>query len=445
MANAKYCPKCGTPVKPTDKYCGKCGNHLQQLKPKPAPKPRKPMSKKSKIMLFGGLAVLLVLFGLYNIGKSRFSRENQVSAIITALKNPSEDLTPYVKIDDTRAVVNKDTLKSIQKYYEKRRQEANNLDSETNLNLIASGRKWLIYPKYVLKLDTYSPKVLSNHANSEIYLDGKKVGTVVKDGESYSQTLSHVIPGQHELMVKFKANGKNLTTERTVNIWSNESINLGIETISFTVQSVPNGTVYLNNKPVGKLNSDGIKVFKDYPTNTELNLYVASSFNKQRIRSQRVENLTSTIRNDEYSHYISNFDDLGSEEASTTVYEKDDQIFVTPIWKGMITEDEASDLLEASFGGPSSDDFVNGSSNKDYQALKKQADALDDDDNLDDFLVEVKIKRIRPAGDNYSSVDYAIVFHYEYGDNEKTVTHNYQNAIFYYEDDEQKLQLFGKE
>ena len=207
MANAKYCPKCGTPVKPTDKYSGKCGNHLQQLKPKPAPKPRKPMSKKSKVMLFSGLAVLIVLLGLYNLGKSRFSRENQVSAIIIALKNPSEDLTPYVKIDDTRAVVNKDTLKPIQKYYEKRRQEANNLDSESNLNLITSGRKLLFYPKYVLKLDTYSPKVLSNHANSEIYLDGKKVGTVVKDGESYSKTLSHVIPGQHELMVKFKANG----------------------------------------------------------------------------------------------------------------------------------------------------------------------------------------------------------------------------------------------
>lgn len=446
MAENKFCPNCGTAVKATDKFCPKCGNKLIVNKPAPVKqvKPRKPLPKKTKISLAVVAAVLLVLLGLYNWGKSEFSRQKQVDAIISAIKDPAKDLTPYVEIDDSKASVNTQKLKSIQSYYEKNKTQANMLASPTNTTIVASGHKWLFYPKYVLKLDTYSPKVISNHANSIIYLDGQKIGSMVKDGEGYSKTLSHVIPGEHKLTVQFEANGKTLTSKRTVDIWSNESINLGIETISFTVQSVPNGIVYLNNEKVGKLDAKGIKVFKDYPTNMELNLYVASTFNKQRIRSQRVENLTSTIRNEEYSSYP-DLDTLGSGEASDTVYEQDGEIYVTPIWAGMITEDDAQEILEDAFEDPLEEDFVGGLSNKDYQILKKQYDAWNDNDKLDDVSVEVKIKRIRPAGDNYSSVDYQLIYHYEYEDSEKTQTHNYENAIFHYEDDEQKLQLFGKE
>ncbi|UBH15344.1 TcaA second domain-containing protein [Macrococcus armenti] len=103
----KYCINCGNEIKPGQKVCTKCGTPVEQKQvnnevPKqqkpmpvhnssPAPAPRKPMSKKTKMMLISALAGLILLIGLYKIIESQYDPVSVANKVSDAVKDKNAD------------------------------------------------------------------------------------------------------------------------------------------------------------------------------------------------------------------------------------------------------------------------------------------------------------------------------------------------------------------
>ena len=132
-----------------------------------------------------------------------------------------------------------------------------------NAQLVQSGHYLLFFPKYMLKFHTYTPMVNTNHPNSTLSLNHKKVGSLTENSNSYSKKIGPVLPGQYHLLVNSKVSGRNLSVASTVNVWSNNDINMNIATKTFTVASVPNGKVYINDKFAGQLDKKGELRFRN--------------------------------------------------------------------------------------------------------------------------------------------------------------------------------------
>lgn len=101
------------------------------------------------------------------------------------------------------------------------------------------------------------PTINTNHPNTTLSLNHKKVGNLSKNSNSYSKKIGPILPGKYQLLVNSKVSGRNLSAASIVNVWSNKQINMNIATKTFTVASVPNGKVYINDKFAGKLDEKG--------------------------------------------------------------------------------------------------------------------------------------------------------------------------------------------
>lgn len=105
---------------------------------------------------------------------------------------------------------------------------------------------------------TYSPTVVTNHENSTIKMNGKNVGKLSASGDYYQKKLDPVIAGRYTFSVSANLSGKTISPSPVkLDLFSNHQVSLNITTGSFTVSSVPNGEVYINDKKVADLDHKG--------------------------------------------------------------------------------------------------------------------------------------------------------------------------------------------
>lgn len=141
-----FCAKCGAKNKAGDQYCANCGAKLikpsklkqpmQQTKPLRQAKPSKKRvdvkkSRHGKRAAVIGVVALLILAAGYGFGKSYYAKDKQIDRIISVLKDPSQDLSPYVKTDDSSFQLTKKSVRPLQTYYKENKTAANNLGSDT--------------------------------------------------------------------------------------------------------------------------------------------------------------------------------------------------------------------------------------------------------------------------------------------------------------------------
>lgn len=134
------CPNCGADLKKGAKFCQSCGYKLQSKNissenkstthtSQPIPsKPiqpqsvkrqnKKPMSKKNKIIysVIGALAILFICF--YAWGSNYYNRDNQISRIITSLKDPNQNAAQYISCDNSEVKITNQSVKPLQKYFQ---------------------------------------------------------------------------------------------------------------------------------------------------------------------------------------------------------------------------------------------------------------------------------------------------------------------------------------
>lgn len=105
---------------------------------------------------------------------------------------------------------------------------------------------------------TYSPTVVTSHENSTIKMNGKNVGKLSASGDYYQKKLDPVIAGRYTFSVSANLSGKTISPSPVkLDLFSNHQVSLNITTGSFTVSSVPNGEVYINDKKVADLDDKG--------------------------------------------------------------------------------------------------------------------------------------------------------------------------------------------
>lgn len=127
---------------------------------------------------------------------------------------------------------------------------------------------------------------LPNHESLQVTVNGEKIGELTAKGEdAYTKRLRLLFPGKYRLKVTTEVEDRKLSASSTVNINSNDTINLNISTETFTVKSVPNGVVYIDGQNAGSLDDSGALTLKDYPVTQNMSLYVAYQNGDNVVRS----------------------------------------------------------------------------------------------------------------------------------------------------------------
>ena len=418
----RFCPNCGQQVDSNLEFCPKCGQKLNEQRKATSTKPtskakRVHLSKQKKtlISVIGVLVLAFIIF--YAWGSSHFSEDKQVDQIIASLTDSKANVAQYLTTDNPKVAINYNTVKPLQAYYRNHKKVVesmkndfeNGAENSNGTKLVQSGHYLLIFPKYMLKFPTYTPEVKTNHPNSTLSLNHKKVGNLTEDSDIYSKKIEPVLPGQYHLLVNTKVAGRNLSAASTVNIWSNEDINMNIATKTFAVASVPNGKVYINNKFAGKLDKNGDLKFNEYPIAKNMTLYVTTSYKNKKLKSIEIDDLKTALNNavEKSSIFYPTYNIYMSKTDTESVYKNHGNYYVTPQWEGLATKKEAADTMKVALDDPDEDDFIGGKSNPDYAKAKKIYKSLIGNGTYVSD-VSVKIKSLLPAGKNYSTVDYEV-------------------------------------
>lgn len=459
-----YCAKCGAKNQANATFCANCGEKLvkpaqssqpsqpaqpvqqvQQVQPvKPAKTGKKradlKQARKWKKQILIAAAVLLVLLAGYGFGKAHYAKDKQIDEIVTRMKDPKKDLSPYVKTDDSSFQLTKKSVRPLQEYYKANQTKANNLGSEwkreddfddifkDSVSLGEDGHYFFLFPKYKLMVKTYSPTVVTNHKNSTIKMNGKNVGKLSASGDYYQKKLDPVIAGRYTFSVSANLSGKTISPSPVkLDLFSNHRVSLNITTGSFTVSSVPNGEVYINDKKVADLDDKGQASFKDYQITSGMSLYVKKSGIG---KSDTIYNFDQYVTTAADQANDDDYDDDDS-DSSDQIKAVNGNWVLTPSWPGLASSEDAEDLLQDIWDDNDSEDWVNGSNNTGYISIKKLHDNWDDSDSVANYSEVVNVLSTSPAGNGKTYVNYTVTHKLSYtGDKDDTsVTDTYQKGI----------------
>ena len=201
-------------------------------------------------------------------------------------------------------------------------------------------------------------------------VNGEKIGKLTAKGENaYTKRLGLIFPGKYRLKVTAEVEGRKLSASSTVNINSDDTINLNISTETFTVKSVPNGVVYVDGQNVGSLDDSGELTLKDYPVTKNMSLYVAYQNGDNLVQSNPVADLGSAFAEASEGYDTSDiyYSDLARDDSNDAVTTQDDGYLIQPKWAGLVGKSAAESLFDTNYNDPDPDRFVGGSSNSGYQ------------------------------------------------------------------------------
>lgn len=118
-----FCGECGSKLKKGDLFCGECGAKTEQVNDNnvvvsktnnSSSNPKKPMDKKTKIIIAVVAGVAILLFALYQLFGNMYSPKEVAKDYIEALinKNASK-LYSYVEIEGDKTFVNKKAFEKL--------------------------------------------------------------------------------------------------------------------------------------------------------------------------------------------------------------------------------------------------------------------------------------------------------------------------------------------
>ncbi|MCZ3744306.1 zinc ribbon domain-containing protein [Lactobacillus mulieris] len=357
-------------------------------------------------LLLGTCSVLFFAFW----GMNYYSRDNQLSQITNYLENPNKKgFAAYIVSDKTGAISHNKSYKS-------------------SIKLIKNGAYWLVFPRYKLSLPTYSLTVTTNHANSKLKINNN-YKSMSKQGNTYAVSLNKLIVGQYNLSTHVKLSGRDLSSTKSINLFNNQTVKMDIKTLTFTVQSLPNASVYINNKKVATLNEQGKTTINNYPITSKTKIFVS------------YENNDSTI-DSEISSSLAHFAQKG--KAVGNLQKKNGKYVYMPTWQGLASSQEAKTLLAKAFSKKiTSGDFVNSTNNTDYKTLKKMFKGFNKDSKIKSYSTSVKIIKVLPLGNNESQISYEVTYKFKHKSDTRIQVMKYTNAVLYKKGNNIKIQSVG--
>lgn len=435
MSTSKFCPNCGQAVKQTDKFCQHCGAKLEQAQQGYSRTASKKLLDK-KWLILG--AVVLVLLGAYLGGRSYYQPNKQLERFTTALVGKGDVKSYLVSSDQNLKITAKDA-EAFKKSFANSQDQVATMkqhflmgSSYAGYSWVKSGSHWLIFPAYKLQVNPAYVTLTTNKRGVKFYQDGKaitKKQATMANG--YGVKVGPLFPGQYTFTAKGKASGKPIVVKQTkVLAAGNNDLALELATVNFKVEGQAGQAVYINNEKVGTLDKEGEKVIKNYPASAKMKLYLTTKAGNKEIKSEVVD----------VSGYTYNYQDV----------DEDDLPEVAPKFKGLISKDEAEDLLESAFNegedGSSAASFVGEENNDSYNELVAFFKSLH---NLSSYEVE-DIKSISPESTTKVKVSYAMKYtfiNYDSDSERKKIqqfTYHDAEIVYDQKDNTYKLQSVGK-
>ncbi|MDQ1144134.1 putative membrane protein YvbJ [Bacillus sp. SORGH_AS 510] len=328
----KYCKECGQELKEGGQYCNECGTPVDTTITQPNPQgptipqtnqsmTRLPMTKKNKKLLVVAGTALVILIGGYKTGEALTSKDRLINKFETALvEKDAAAAAKLLSSDDKKAELNEKTVKGFMKYFEKHPEEVTDLirtlktesklmdqtnNTNPELNQLASDfldegfvtlemdGKFLFFDKYRLTVPTVYLALSTNYKNSNLYIDGKKLGKSNKP--NFEHTYGPFLPGIYKIKADLKTDFVDLVKEDEILLNdSKEEASLYLEGENVTVDlgmgeanTAIKGKLFINGKDV-KVNPFANPTFGPVLTDGSMKLAVEAETPWGKIKTAEV-------------------------------------------------------------------------------------------------------------------------------------------------------------
>jgi uncharacterized membrane protein YvbJ len=430
----EFCPNCGATVKASDDFCPNCGYDLaayrQRLQaaaqaagpaaaapptqpagqqpaaqpPVSTPRrPRQPLSKKQKILLWAAVILVIILGGGYYAGSQYFSRAHQLDRAATAFaKNDAQTAAAYITTDDPKLTISAQSVKPllaefqatpslVTQFKQEAGQQALAPVPSTTSGFIQSGRRLFLFPAYKYQVRAVYPRVTTNQASTQATFSGAPA--VRANGKLNAKEVGPLMPGRYTITTTATIGGKKVSSRQTRDLTDpSPDLALAFKTVSFTAAGYPGAAVLINGENMGQIGQDSTLTIKDYPiTSSAAKMTQVFTANGKKITSNPVS-IQDASDNDEVG--------VG--------------------YPGVISHDNAQDLLDTAFqdthdlvryDDPSDSDikeatdlFENGKDNKYYQQLLATMTGYHKSQSIDSWEAKVRLQHVYPIAQDQALV-----------------------------------------
>lgn len=211
----KYCRKCGTQINDGQNVCTQCGTPVEvkttstkqpeHVKtPTVQKSPRKPMSKRNKIIIGSIILLLILLFTVYKVLQNHYAPENIANTIVNAIEADDtkelshlvevhgKDMTAddanafikYVKDDVELTTFKSNVLNTINNRSEQSHVTDIYFDGGTIMSMSQNGKHLGLFNKYEFSVPTYSVYDTQNDGLEVTYQYNGKNHKYKANGES---------------------------------------------------------------------------------------------------------------------------------------------------------------------------------------------------------------------------------------------------------------------
>lgn len=274
-SESQFCENCGQPltINPEIEKQGIYDEPLNHVIPETVIEtqevtaPRKPMSKKKKISIAILGVIVIALGGTYAFLDKKYSKENQIEAIIVAIKDEdSKFIAKNIVSDDPSLSTTASDVKPMLKLFDDNKENVTNLKSalEANseylgLSLEQTGKTALFFPHYELKVTPVYTNVVSNMADSTIKMNGKKI--IETDSDNYSKKIGPLLIGKYTFDASIKGKDETIKESYTLLPGDTTQVDMGFVTVTIPIRSnVEDATVLMDDKEVGNLTDGKLEV-----------------------------------------------------------------------------------------------------------------------------------------------------------------------------------------
>lgn len=369
-----YCKNCGHQLKEGASFCGECGQvvakpsqpsqptYQQPANPVPtsetrtgaARPPKKPMSKKAKILTGVAVTFAILLIGSYYFINHMFGPASVADGFMDAIaekdvqkvKNYITEGQMVLSLDDKQVesfikYLHEDprTLTDISKRFSKdmAQYEATKTisvmgveDDSSIAQLKYNGKKWLIFDQYVVQIDPVYVKVSSTEDQTDIMIGNEKAGTISKKkGDSFGPFL----PGVYEIKAVVNGDYGKVEQVEEVNFSEVDSSEMDLEFswsdyyVKLDSWSDDDAVVYVNGKSTNKT-IDELEVLGPIQKNGSIKVYAQKGKQKSKefVVDEKTSSLDFDIKEIESASSSAVVPEKGAEASATNSVEEEQNI-----------------------------------------------------------------------------------------------------------------------
>lgn len=265
MDKLDFCPNCGNKLDNDDEFCPNCGFNLKKYLSENSDEESKdenseaddskkdvkkisvdekesnqssrnfhsnesaPKSKKTNWKIISIIIVILILVGGYFVGKSYYSKDNQVQRLQDEVISGTNTKMKDSLVSEKGEKISNNQISALKRLYmldntatKTVTQEINSNQKDSTFSIQKYGNYFLVYPKYKVVMKDKILEISTNINNPTFKIDNKVVATKSVDGVNKIEDLT---PGVYDLKIfNSKKNSENKSKQISLKIEDNPTV-----------------------------------------------------------------------------------------------------------------------------------------------------------------------------------------------------------------------------